>query len=485
MTKLSACWLGLVTLLLAGCATAPIPSTDPAPTPAPVAAAAPAAAPTAQPVQTPPVASVEVKGPTDVWERVRNGFVLTDLDHPLVATQTQFYASKPEYLKRMFDRSSRYMFHIIEEVEKRGMPTEVALLPFIESAFNPQALSHANASGLWQFIPSTGKNYKLNQDWMRDERRDVIAATTAALDYLQKIHDMHKDWYLALASYNWGEGAVGRAVERNRSAGLGTDYVGIMNRMPRETQNYVPKLQAIKNIVANPEKYGITLTKVPNTPYFGTVVKTRDIDVKLAAQLADMRPDEFLALNPSFNRPVILGSAKPLIVLPVDKVEVFRDNLASFTGVLSSYQHYTVNNKERLDLIAGRFAMTEAELKQVNGIPPSHKFATKGTLIVAKADKTVDTQLPANIGSLKAATEDDIVMKRFAYKARKNDSASLAAKRYGVTLADFRSWNNLSGDQLAAGQTIYVMKAVRAGGGQVASGKKAVPKRKPIKLAKR
>jgi membrane-bound lytic murein transglycosylase D len=472
MVQRAALWMLGFTLALAGCASAPPTANTSSAPPARVDRSTPTQA--TQAVETPPVALVEAKGPNDVWERVRNGFALTNLEHPLVETQTKFYASKPDYLKRMFDRSSRYMFHIIEEVEKRGMPTEVALLPFVESAFNPQALSHANASGLWQFIPSTGKNYKLNQDWMRDERRDVIAATSAALD-----------WNLALASYNWGEGAVGRAVERNRQAGLGTDYVGIMNRMPRETQNYVPKLQAIKNIVANPQAYGITLTPVPNQPYFGTIVKTRDIDVKLAAQLADMRTDEFQALNPSFNRPVILGSAKPLIVLPVDKLETFRENLASYSGVLSSYQHYTVNNKERLDLIAGRFAMTEAELKQVNGIPPTHKFATKGTLIVAKADKSVDTQLPANIGLNPVATEDEIVMRRFAYKARKNDTAALAAKRYDVSLADFRTWNNLSTDKLTAGQTVYVMRAVRAGGGPVAGKSKAVPKRKAIKLAKR
>ena len=407
-----------------------------------------------------------------IWNRVRAGFALTSLAHPLVDAQTQAYASKPEYLKRMFDRSGKYMHYIVEEVERRGMPTEIALLPFIESAFNPQAYSSAAASGLWQFIPSTGKRYNMSQDWVRDERRDILAATKGALDYLQYIHSLHKDWYLALASYNWGEGAVGRAVERNRKEGKGTDYVGIMNRMPRETQNYVPKLQAIKNIVQNPEKYGFALPPVPNAPYFGTVVKTRDIDTKVAAKLADMPLDDFLALNPSFTRPVIPGAKQPIIVLPVDRIALFQDNLAGFKGQLSSYQHYEVKDKERLTGIAQKFAMSEADLKSVNGIPTAHAFASKGTLLVLKdtavspaaLEKLNVAQLPASLGETRAHTEEEYVLKRFTYKAGKRDTVASVAQRYGVSAGDLRKWNNFSGDKLARGQQIAVMRLVKANG---------------------
>ena len=432
----------------------------------------------------------------DIWVRVKSGFALTSIEHPLVDAQTAYYAQRPDYLKRMFDRSGKYMFHIIEEVERRGMPAEIALLPFIESAFNPQALSSAAASGLWQFIPSTGKRYNMSQDWVRDERRDIIAATKGALDYLQYIHTLHKDWYLALASYNWGEGAVGRAVEANRRAGKGTDYIGIMNRMPRETQNYVPKLQAIKNIVMNPEKYGITLPPVPNAPYFGTVVKTRDIDTKIAAKLADMSLDDFLALNPSFSRPVIPGARQPLIVLPLEKIPVFETNLLAHRGQLSSYQHYEVIEKQRLEAIAKKFKMSESDLKTVNGIPPSHKLVSNGTLLVLKDTalddaalaKISEVQLPASIGANKALTEDELVMKRFTYKARKNESVTQAAKRFGVSLVDLKSWNSFTGDKLATGQNIVVMRAVRAGSGRVMvaakNGKSSVTPKRSVKAGK-
>jgi membrane-bound lytic murein transglycosylase D len=263
-------------------------------------------------------------------------------------------------------------------------------------------------------------------------------------------------------------------VEANRRASLGTDYLGIMNRMPRETQNYVPKLQAIKNILMNPEKYGITLPAVPNAPYFGTVIKAKDIDTKIAAKLADMSLDDFLALNPSFSRPVIPGAKQPLIVLPLEKIPVFQQNLLAHRGQLSSYQHYEVIEKQRLEAIAKKFKMSEADLKAANGIPPSHKLVSNGTLLVLKdtavdantLSKLAEVQLPASIGANKALTEDDLVMKRFTYKARKNETVALAAKRLGVSVADLKGWNSFSGDKLAIGQTLAVMRAVRAGDGR-------------------
>ncbi len=277
--------------------------------------------------------------PDDLWERIRNGFGMPDLDGPLVAEKVTWYTARPEYLKRTFERGRRYLYHIVDELERRNMPTEIALLPLVESSFNPMAYSRAHASGLWQFIPGTGKRYELAQNWWYDGRRDIVASTSAALDYLQDIYQMHGDWHLALASYNWGENAVARAVEKNKAAGLPTDFFSL--NMPAETRHYVPKLQALKNIVANPASLGLQFDRIPNQPYFATVTKTRDIDVRLAAKLAEMPVEEFIALNPGFNRPLIPVSVNPRIVLPADKVDIFHANLQKHDeNKLVSWQSY-------------------------------------------------------------------------------------------------------------------------------------------------
>ena len=224
------------------------------------APSAPIAQPT-PPVERPPAALNEANiPPSNLWQRIRGGFRMTDLNNPLVRDWETWYSSRPEYVARMVERSSRVLFHVVEEVERRKMPAEVALLPMIESAYNPQAYSRAHASGMWQFIPSTGKFYGLNQNWWYDGRRDIVAATNAALDYLEKLHGMFGSWDLALASYNWGEGAVSRAIARNQAKGLPTDYESLA--MPAETRNYLPKLQAVKNIVADPARFGLQLADV-------------------------------------------------------------------------------------------------------------------------------------------------------------------------------------------------------------------------------
>jgi membrane-bound lytic murein transglycosylase D len=243
----------------------------------------------------------------DLWQRIRVGFALEPLDSPLVAEQEEWYASRPDYIKRFVDRGSLYLHYIVEQVEKRHMPTEIALLPVVESAFTPRAESRARASGLWQFIPSTGKTYGLKQNWWVDNRNDVVAATQAALDYLQRLHDEFGSWELALAAYNCGEGCVGRAVAWNQKRGLPTDYLSL--KIPPETKSYVPKLMAVKNIVLSPATYGIELDSVPDQPYFTTVKAPAKIDVKLAAKLAGMTEEEFVALNPAHRKPVVAASA--------------------------------------------------------------------------------------------------------------------------------------------------------------------------------
>jgi membrane-bound lytic murein transglycosylase D len=261
---------------------------------------------------------------TDLWQRVRRGFVMGELVSPLVQSQELWYANRPDYINRFVERGARYMHHIIEEVEKRGLPTEIVLLPIIESAFNPQAYSRAHASGMWQFIPSTGKNFGLKQDFLTDNRRDVLLSTNAALDYLTKLYGMFNSWELAFAAYNCGEGCVGRAIVYNQRRGLPTDFVNL--RLPNETKAYVPKLIAVKNIILSPASYGIELPAVENRPFFTMVPAPEKIDVSLAAKLAEMEPESFAQLNPSFNRPVA-ASGTGYFLVPIEHADIFRFNL--------------------------------------------------------------------------------------------------------------------------------------------------------------
>lgn len=320
--------------------------------------------------------------PRDVWQRIRNGFQMSAFDHSLVGDWENYYASRADYFARMIDNASHFLYHVVTQVERRGMPMEIALLPMIESAFNPVAYSHAHASGIWQFIPSTGKNYGLKQNWWYDGRRDVIAATSAALDYLQTLYGMFNDWELALAAYNWGEGAVQRAVERNQARGLPTDYRSLSN-MPAETRNYVPKLIAVKNIIANPARFGLTLAHVPNEPYFEVVTVRRHIDVARAAQFADMSLEEFRFLNPAHNKRVINTHSAETIVLPKQKVAGFMANMSRHDDKpLVSMKTHNVRAGELPETIAAQYNISVAELNQLNGIGARRRITTGQTLIV-------------------------------------------------------------------------------------------------------
>jgi len=348
----------------------------------------------------------------DLWQRIRHGFAMPDLVNDAVASRQAYYLERPEYLERMVERSRRYLHFIVEELERRGMPTEIALLPMVESAFNPMALSSARASGLWQFIPSTGKNYNLSQNWWYDQRRDVVASTNAALDYLQTIYEMHGDWHLALASYNWGEGAVARAIERNRQAGLPTDYKNLS--MPTETRYYVPKLQALKNIIAQPHLYGIALPSIPNQPYFASVAKPAGIDLALAARLAQTPIDEFRALNPAFNRPVMPGGGIQSINIPADKVDVFKRNLEGHDEPLSNWTTRRLQHGENLDSLAARLGVTGAKLREVNGIPAGWRVPVGHALLVPASAAArlpmTDADMPAS-RALASAGEERVKMR--------------------------------------------------------------------------
>jgi membrane-bound lytic murein transglycosylase D len=261
----------------------------------------------------------------DVWERLRKNFGMPELSGPLVERHQAFFLKRQDILKGIIQRSRRYLYHIVSELERRKMPAELALLPMIESGYNPQALSSAQAAGLWQFIPQTGKRYELAQTTSYDARRDVVASTRAALDYLQFLYGLLGDWQLALASYNWGEESVMAAQGRNRAKGRPAHFEALV--VPEETRLYVPKLQALKNIIANPEAFGITLDPLPNEPYFVAVENTRNLDLRAAAKAAEMPLDEFLALNPAFNGVMISAADTPIVLVPAEKAETFRQNL--------------------------------------------------------------------------------------------------------------------------------------------------------------
>lgn len=407
----------------------------------------------------------------DVWQRIRDGFSMANLESPLVAEKMAWYAARPDYLRRMFERSRRYLYHIVEEIEKRGLPTELALLPMVESSFNPMAYSRAHASGLWQFIPGTGKRYDLAQNWWYDARRDIVASTEAALEYLKDVYEMHGDWHLALASYNWGEHAVARALERNRAAGLPLDYSSLT--MPLETRHYVPKLQALKNLIASPEPFGIELDPIPNQPYFGTVAKTRDIDVRLAARLADMPVEEFIALNPGFNRPVIRAAVSPRIVLPADRIELFHANLLKHDDkTLVSWQAYHPKSGEKLEAIARRFGLTVAKLKEVNGIGPRAR-ALPGLLVVPANGS-------ADLGRLPIMYAPPIPVsprRTVTHTVKAGETLASIAGRYQVGVDDLRRWNKVG--RLLAGQRLTIHARAETGGPRAVS--KGRPVVKPAK----
>lgn len=393
----------------------------------------------------------------DLWGRIRKGFRIPDLDNALVTTQTAWYAARPDYIQRSTTRASHYLYHVLEELEKRNMPTELALLPFIESAFNPQAYSSAKAAGMWQFIPSTGLDFKLKQNMFKDDRRDVLASTDAALTYLQKLYGMFGDWQLALAAYNWGEGSVQRAINKNRAAGLPTDFNSLAAHMPAETRNYVPKLQAVKNIIANPAQYGITLPQVDNQPYFVSVDKTRDIDVKVAAQLAELPMDEFRALNPQFNRPVITSDTP--ILLPEINADKFKENLATWGRALSSWSSHTITTaREKIETIASRFGTTPEIIREVNHIPPRTHLKVGSTILVPKTQATEGTDIAPEVAehATMAVEPDAPDFRRISVRIGRRDSLASIAARNRVSVAQLKLWNNLHQDRLIAGQSLKI-----------------------------
>jgi len=264
----------------------------------------------------------------NLWDRIRSGFAMPHLESPLVDRWQASYLARPQVLKGILERSRRYLFHVVEEASRRGMPLELALLPMVESGYNPAALSSAQASGLWQFIPSTARDYKLHLTPDYDARRDIAASTSAALDYLQVLHDLFGDWHLALAAYNWGEKSVARAIEQNAARGLRTDFASLS--LPEETRNYLPKLQALKNLIAYAETFKLELEPIANQPYFTTIANDRSIDFALAARLSGVSLQELNSLNPGHNGAAVSKNGASGLVLPVEQADTFLSNFETY-----------------------------------------------------------------------------------------------------------------------------------------------------------
>jgi membrane-bound lytic murein transglycosylase D len=429
---------------------------NPAPGPAPMASAPVSSKPTTPAATKETIAAnsepavvvaaedavSDAQAQIDLWERIRKGFAMQELPTPLVAEKEKFYTTKPEYMQRMFSRGGRYLFHIVEEVEKRGLPMELALLPFVESAMNPVAISSAKASGLWQFMPATGKQYNLNQNFWVDNRRDVVQSTRAALDYLQKIYAMHgNDWFLALASYNWGEGSVGRAIKKNRDAGKPTDYLSL--DMPNETRHYIPKLIAIKNILAKSAELGVVLPPLPNRAYFVTIEKTRPIDLKLAAKFSGMTVEDFVALNPAHNRPVIAASKNNEIKIPADKLKGFISAVEEHSDaqrVFATWQPHTMQPGETLESLAVKGNVSVAELRKANGIRTETRVVA-GTRIIAPQKAVADETKVESFVAPRVYEQVDLAA---AYhRVAKKETLAKIASRYGVSEGELRAWNGV------------------------------------------
>lgn len=326
----------------------------------------------------------KVYAPSDnLWIRIRDGFKMEPLNSPLEIEQVRWLSARPDYVHRSMARSSRYLFYIVQEVNARNMPTEIALLPFVESAFVTHAKSSAKAVGLWQFMPATGKDFRLTQNVFRDERRDVVQSTDAALDYLQRLYGQFGSWELALAAYNWGTGNIMKAQKKNIAAGLPTDYESLT--LPKETRQYVPKLMAYRQIVLDPSAYGIVLPQLENHPYFVALDVGNDIDVALAIKLAEIPPEEFHNLNPSFNKPLILSNANQQILLPFAHAEIFQENLKNYSKPLASWTAVKVSKTESLDQAAKTLGVEPETLRDINGIPKGMRIKAGSTVLIPKS----------------------------------------------------------------------------------------------------
>ena len=382
-------------------------------------------------------------GRADLWDRIRNGYRLDIPDNRRIEREVAWITRHPDYLDRVRQRARPYLYFIVEEVEKRGLPMELALLPVVESAFQPFAYSPGRASGIWQFIPSTGRMYGLKQNWWYDGRRDVVAATRAALDYLQSLADRFDgDWELALAAYNTGAGNVRRAIRRNRQRGRNTDFWSL--DLPRETEGYVPRLLAVARVVADPQRYGVTLAPIPNRPYFASVETGSQLDLALAAEMAGIPIDELYLLNPGFNRWATDPEGPHRLNLPRDRVQPFRERLARLDpDKRLRWKRYRIRSGDSLGLIARRHGTTVATLKQVNRLRGNRIRAGRHLLIPLSSRPASHYALSSG-QRLARLQNSNRSGNRITHLVQPGDTLWDIARSYGVSHRRLARWNGIS-----------------------------------------
>jgi len=412
----------------------------------------------------------------DLFERMRAGFALDEVSEPAIDTQLAWFKNNPDYLERVFQRGQRYMYHIITEVERRGMPTEFALLPVVESAYEPFAYSVSRAAGLWQFIPGTGVRYGLKQTWWYDGRRDVVESTRAALDYLQALHDeFNGDWLLAIAAYNVGEAGVERAIAYNASVGRPTDFWHL--NLPAETRAYVPKLLAMKRLMAEPERYGLEFAPIPNEPYFAVIETESQIDLKIAAQLAGTGYDDLVALNPGYNRWATDPAGPHRMLVPIDNADAFESALKTLAPEdRVRYTEHEVGRKETLAMIAKRYGTSAAVLAKVNDLPGGRVSAGQSLKIPEISGGLPDKVMIAAARVDRPETDTGRRSRQIVYRVRAGETLSSIARRNNIPVSTLARLNNLgTGDSLVKGQRLVIKASSRRYRGEgVVSGRRVL-----------
>jgi membrane-bound lytic murein transglycosylase D len=390
--------------------------------------------------------------PEDIWNIVNKGYRIPDPKKKwakkVVKKYERWYSEHPVYTYRMFERTKRYIYYIVQEVQKRNMPMEIALLPIIESAYNPIARSNMKAVGLWQFIPSTGKNYGLQQDWWKDERSNVILSTNASLNYLEKLYNQFGTWELALAAYNAGEGKVGREIKRNKRRKRATDYYTIS--LPRETDEYVSKLIAMKHIIQNPQKYNVEVPYIPNAPYFAEVTLTEQMDIDLILKLADISSEEFELLNAHHKRPLIPKESQPTtILLPQHKIEMYNKNLMAHNESLSNWVLYKPKRKESIMKVAKKFDINLSTFKRINSLNGRVTFRKNSTVLIPKSSELKSKYTLKGTGDFNYTSVG-------THHVSKGDTLGGIARKYRVSIEDLKEFNELDSHIIIIGTTIDI-----------------------------
>jgi membrane-bound lytic murein transglycosylase D len=399
----------------------------------------------------------------DLFDRMRAGFAFDEVQEPAIDVQLVWLEHNPDYLERVFQRAQRYMYHIVTEVEARGMPLEFALLPVVESAYEPFAYSRSRAAGLWQFIPDTGSRFGLKRDWWYDGRRDVIESTRAALDYLQALHDQFNgDWLLAIAAYNVGENSVQRELDFNRANGKPTDFWHL--RLPAETRAYVPKLLALKRLMAEPERYGLEFAAIPNEPYFAVIDTDSQIDLKIAAQLAGTSYDELVALNPGYNRWATDPEGPHRMVVPIDNADAFDTALKTLgPDDRVRFATHEVTRKDTLAMIAKQYGSSVAVITKINELKGG-KLTPGETLKIPQ----ISGELPDKV--LLAAARVDRPetdaggrrQRQIVYRVHSGETLSSIARRHGMPVSTLAHLNNMgTQDTLVKGQRLVIKASAR------------------------